>query len=40
MVKALARAFRWRRILETGAFATVTEIAAKDKVNRSYVNAK
>ena len=24
MVKALARAFRWRRMLETGAVATVT----------------
>ena len=34
----MARAFRWRRMLETGAFATVTEIAAKEKINRSYVS--
>src|SRR3979490_3023905 len=37
MVKALARAFRWRRMLETGAVATVREIAAKEKINESYV---
>jgi hypothetical protein len=38
MIKALARAFRWRRMLETGAVATVTEIAAKEKINASYVS--
>ena len=38
MVKALARAFRWRRMLETGAVATVREIAAKEKINESYVS--
>jgi hypothetical protein len=37
MVKALARAFRWRRMLETGAVTTVREIAAKEKINASYV---
>jgi hypothetical protein len=37
MVKALARAFRWRRLLETGTFATVEEIAAAEKINASYV---
>lgn len=37
MVKALARAFRWRRLLETGAYGTVAEIAAAEKVNASYV---
>ena len=37
MVKALARAFRWRKLLETGAFATVEEIAAVEKINASYV---
>jgi hypothetical protein len=31
MVKALARAFRWRRMLETGAVATVREFAAKER---------
>jgi hypothetical protein len=38
MVKALARAFRWRRMLESGAVATVTEIAAREKINASYVS--
>ena len=37
MVKALARAFRWRKLLETGAFATVEEIATAEKINASYV---
>jgi hypothetical protein len=37
MVKALARAFRWRKLLETGVFATVEEIAAAEKINASYV---
>jgi hypothetical protein len=37
MVKALARAFRWRKLLETGVYATVEEIAAAEKINASYV---
>jgi hypothetical protein len=37
MVKALARGFRWRKMLETGAVATVTEIATKERINESYV---
>ena len=38
MIKALARAFRWRQLLETGAYATVEEIAAAEKINASYVS--
>lgn len=38
MVKALARAFRWRRLMETGAYGTVEEIAAAEKINASYVS--
>lgn len=38
MVKALARAFRWRDMLENGAYATVSEIAAAEKINPSYVS--
>jgi len=38
LVKALARAFRWRRMLESGAVATVTEIAARERINASYVS--
>jgi hypothetical protein len=37
MIKALARAFRWRKLLETGAFATVEEIAATENINAAYV---
>ena len=37
MVKALAREFRWRRMLETGAVATIREIAAKERINESYI---
>jgi len=37
MVKALARAFRWRRMLETGTHTTVAEIAAAENINASYI---
>jgi hypothetical protein len=37
MVKALARGFRWRKMLETGVYGTVEEIAAAEKINSSYV---
>ena len=38
LVKALARAFRWRRMMETGRFATLNELAAAEKINSSYVS--
>jgi len=38
MVKALARAFRWRRLLESGVYATVGEIAKAERINTSYVS--
>jgi hypothetical protein len=37
MVKAIARAFRWREMLEDGTYATIREIAAAQKINESYV---
>lgn len=37
MVKAIARAFRWREMLENGTYATIAEIAAAEKINESYV---
>ncbi len=37
LVKALARAFRWRRLLEAGVYATIDEMAAAEKINASYV---
>lgn len=38
LVKALARAFRWRRMMETGRFATIDELSAAEKINSSYVS--
>jgi hypothetical protein len=37
MVKVIARAFRWREMLENGAHAIIVEIAAAEKINESYV---
>jgi hypothetical protein len=37
MAKAVARAFRWREMLEAGTYATIREIAAAEKINESYV---
>ena len=38
LVKALARAFRWRRMLEEGRYGTIDELAAAEKINSSYVS--
>lgn len=38
LIKAVARAFRWRRMLETGRFAIIKELAAAEKINSSYVS--
>ena len=38
LVKALARAFRWRRMMETGRYGTIDELAAAEKINSSYVS--
>ena len=37
LVKALARAHRWQRLLETGECASITELAAAEKIDRSYL---
>ncbi len=37
MVKAVARAFRWREMLENGEYSTIREIAASEKINEAYV---
>jgi hypothetical protein len=37
MVKAIARTFRWREMLENGTYATIAEIAAAEKINESYI---
>jgi len=38
LVKALARAFRWRRMMEPGHYGTIAELAAAQKINSSYVS--
>jgi hypothetical protein len=37
MVKAIARAFRWRRLLERGDYASINELAAAEKISPTYV---
>jgi hypothetical protein len=37
LVKALARAFRWKRMLESGEFTTVKELAKHENLAFSYM---
>src|SRR4051812_45095281 len=37
LVKALARGFRWRKLLDKGTYSTIKEIAGKEKIDASYV---
>jgi hypothetical protein len=37
LVKALARAFRWQRMLETGNYASVADLAAAEKIHAAYL---
>jgi hypothetical protein len=36
LAKALARAFRWRQQIESGEYASITELAEANRVNQSY----
>ena len=38
MIKAIARGFRWHRLLSEGRFATLDDIAASEKICPSYVS--
>jgi hypothetical protein len=38
MIKALGRAFRWRKLLEIGVYGTIEELAEAEKINPSYVS--
>ena len=38
MIKAIARGFRWRKLLETGVYGTIEEIAKAEQINPSYVS--
>ena len=37
LVKALARAFHWKRMLESGEFATIAELAEREGIAPSYM---
>ncbi|PWR02374.1 hypothetical protein DKT77_12620 [Meridianimarinicoccus roseus] len=37
LVKALARAFRWKRMLEAGESATIAELAEREGIAPSYM---
>ena len=37
IVKAIARAYRWRDMLESGRHATIKEIANDERINESYI---
>jgi hypothetical protein len=37
VVKSLARAFRWKRMLESGEFATIAELAEREGIAPSYM---
>jgi AraC-like DNA-binding protein len=36
-VKALARAFRWKQLLDSGEFATITDLAEREKISTTYL---
>jgi hypothetical protein len=37
LVKALARAFRWQRMLESGEFASISELAERERIAFTYI---
>jgi len=37
LVKAIARAHRWKRMIESGRLASLTELADAEKINRAYL---
>jgi hypothetical protein len=36
LLKAFAKAYRWRRMIESGTFTSITELAVAESVNQSY----
>ncbi len=39
LVKALARAFRYQRLLDNGRYASISEMAAAERIERGYLGA-
>jgi hypothetical protein len=38
LIRALARAHRWKRLIEEGTYRPAGEIAEAEKIDRSYIN--
>jgi hypothetical protein len=38
LIKALARAWQWQRMLDEGVYATVSEIGDAENISKSYVS--
>jgi hypothetical protein len=39
LLKALARAFRYQKLLDEGGYASITEMAAAEKIERGYLGS-
>jgi hypothetical protein len=39
LIKALARGFRWRRMLEEGRYASISEMAKAEGIERGYLGS-
>lgn len=39
LLKALGRAFRWKRLLDDGTYASVSDIARAEKIDRGYAGS-
>ena len=37
LVKALARAFRWQKLLDEGRYGSISEMAVAEKIERGYL---
>jgi hypothetical protein len=37
MVKAVARAFRWQKLLDEGRYASITELARAERIERGFL---
>jgi hypothetical protein len=37
LLKALARAFRWQKLLDEGRYASISEMARAEKIERGYL---
>ena len=38
MIKAIARAFRWQKLLENGTYGCLEDVARAEKINASFVS--